>query len=91
MTEECDNPTCNGNHEWIEENREKIKKLSDELFLILKFEDDFRICDSTLMSTWMTLIVHNLEKDNALSLVKRSFKEVRRNIMKHYEENQDDR
>lgn len=59
---------------------EKIERLVDEVFLILKNEDSLSLCDAVIMSAWLSLIVNNYDKEDALRKVDVAFKEIRKMI-----------
>ena len=59
---------------------EKIERLVYEVFLILKNEDSLSLCDAVIMSAWLSLIVNNYDKEDALRKVDVAFKEIRKMI-----------
>lgn len=67
-----------------EEIKNKIDQLVEEIFLILKFEENLYICDSAIMSSWMTLISNNCDKEVALKRLDTAFNEVKEKMNNFY-------
>lgn len=67
-----------------EEIKNKIDQLVEKIFLILKFEENLYICDSAIMSSWMTLISNNCDKEVALKRLESAFNEVKEKMNNFY-------